>query len=425
MHTQATLAATPATLDAPIEEGERLAIVDMLRGLALFGILLVNMAAFKLPTGMGRLPRAEQGLLDRLVTQGITLLAEGKFYSLFAMLFGFGFAIHLLRAQQRGRPALGRFARRLLILLLIGLGHALLIWHGDILVSYALIGLLLLLFRNARLRTLLIWSALLLLGAALLTAAIIGVTELARIIPGTAAVLRATEAQLLAQAAEEHRSYATGSYPAIVAYRARQVLVGLSGLLFSAPTILALFLLGLYVGKRGILHAPAAHTALLRRVQRWCLPLGLALSLAVVLLQTRIGPVSAVSLQLLNLALAGPILALGYGATFVLLAHRPAWQHRLRLLAPAGRMALTNYLLQSLICTTIFYGYGLGMFGRVSASGGLLLTLVIYSGQVIFSHWWLQRFRFGPLEWLWRSLTYGRVQPLRRAIAAPRQPAAS
>lgn len=414
MHTQATLATAPAVLDAPIEEGERLAIVDMLRGFALFGILLVNMAVFKLPAGMGRVPRAEQGLLDRLVTQAITLLGEGKFYALFAMLFGFGFAIYLLRAQQHGRSVLGRFARRLLILLLIGLGHALLIWYGDILVSYALIGLLLLLFRSAQPRTLLICAALLLLGAALLSMGMIGLLELARIVPGATAMLNNLDTVMRTQAAEEQRIYATGSYPAIVAYRAPQVLWGLVALLFSGIPILALFLLGLYVGKRGILHNPAAHTQVLQRVQRWCLPLGLALSLAVVLLQTRLGPIGAASLQLLNLSLAGPILGLGYGATFVLLAQRPAWQQRLRLLAPAGRMALTNYLLQSLVCTTIFYGYGLGLYGSMSASGGLLLTLLIYSGQVLFSHWWLRRFRFGPLEWLWRSLTYGRVQPLRR-----------
>lgn len=118
-------------------------------------------------------------------------------------------------------------------------------------------------------------------------------------------------------------------------------------------------------------------------------------------------------LAFLGYALGGLALALWYASAVVLLVERPAWRRRLAPLAAAGRMALTNYLLQSLVCTTLFYSYGLGLYGRVGPAGGLLLTLAIFGGQLAFSAWWLRRFRFGPVEWLWRTLTYGRRQPLR------------
>ncbi len=414
--------ARPATIDQPISAGERLQIVDILRGFALLGILLVNMAIFKAPFGFGEPAMLDElPLLDRLAQQAITLFAEGKFFTLFSLLFGFGFAIQMLRAEQRGRPFVGRFARRLLILLVIGLIHAFLIWYGDILVSYALIGFALLLFRNARPRTLLIWAALLLLGMTVIVGGLIALLEFARAVPGVAEQMRQVEQQTIAQFeqqfAEDQRVYGSGSYAEIVAYRARFMPIVYFSLLFQWPPVLAMFLLGLYAGKRGILHDPGAHLALLRRVRFWGLTLGLALSLLVVILQARLSLLGGAMAPLLNFSIAGPVLSLGYAATIVLLAQRPAWLRRLTPLAPVGRMALTNYLLQSLIATTIFYGYGLGLYGRWGAATGLLLSLAIYALQIPFSNWWLSRFRFGPLEWLWRSLTYGRAQQMRLAPA--------
>ena len=109
-----------------------------------------------------------------------------------------------------------------------------------------------------------------------------------------------------------------------------------------------------------------------------------------------------------------PALSLFYVSALTLLSRRHVWQNRLRYLAPVGRMALTNYLMQSIICTLIFYGYGLGLFGQVGAAVGVLLTLVIFTVQVAWSNWWMQRYRYGPAEWLWRSLTYMRWQPMLR-----------
>jgi uncharacterized protein len=419
MSTQAISAtAQPTTAVGPVSTVERIQVIDILRGFALFGILLVNMAFFKSSWGPEQINvNAEQSLLDRGATLLINLLAEGKFFTLFSFLFGLGFAIQMLRAQDKGVRFVPRFLRRLLVLLLIGLIHMLLIWYGDILVSYALIGFLLILFRNRSPRALLIWAAVLLLPQTLLTAAGISLIEIARTTPEAAAAIAPAETEMLSQLTTTHAQdiavYGGGSYPAIVAYRLASLPFTLIGSLVSAPTILAMFLLGLYVGKRGIVRDVMAHEAFLRRVRLWGLLLGLIVSGGVILLQQQLSLFSTFYTQFLNIALAGPLLSMGYAATIVLLAQQETWRTRLAPLAATGRMALTNYLLQSLIFTTIFYGYGLGFFGQVGAATGLLLTIVIYALQIPLSAWWLRRFQFGPIEWLWRSLTYLKPQPMR------------
>lgn len=408
----------PSVAAGPITADERLQIVDILRGFALFGILLVNMAFFKSSWFVGVVNEAAgTNILDTAASVLIALLAEAKFFTLFSFLFGFGFAIQMLRAQQKGIGFVPRFMRRLLVLLLIGLVHAFLIWSGDILVSYALIGFVLILFRNRSPKALLIWALVLLLVQVVLAGIAVGLIELARGVPEAAAQFAEVETQIAAQFqqayGQDQQVYGSGSYGQIVAYRASQSLINATGGIASSPTILAMFLLGLYAGKRGILHDPANHARLLRRIRLWGLSLGLLLSALVVAAQMQLGLLSALYMQFINSALAGPVLSMGYAATIVLLAQHEPWRRRLTLLAAPGRMALTNYLLQSLICTTIFYSYGLGFFGQLGAAGGLLLALVIYSLQIPLSLWWLRRYRFGPMEWLWRSLTYLRPQPLR------------
>jgi uncharacterized protein len=119
-------------------------------------------------------------------------------------------------------------------------------------------------------------------------------------------------------------------------------------------------------------------------------------------------------LATISQGIGAPMLCLAYISGIALLTGIPAWNQSLRVLAPVGQMALTNYLSQSILCTLIFYGYGLGLFGRIGAAQGIALTIVIYLIQIPVSNWWMQRFRYGPAEWLWRSLTYMRIQPMRR-----------
>lgn len=176
-------------------------------------------------------------------------------------------------------------------------------------------------------------------------------------------------------------------------------------LLSRVPSVLAMFLLGLYVGKRRVLERLDDHLVLVRRVRAWGLGLGLSVSLLVTLGNATLPPISSLVALFFNQALAGLLLAMGYAATPVLLLRSSAWRRRIRPLAATGRMALTNYLLQSLVCTLLFYGYGLGLAGLVRSAVSVLVAAGIYAAQTVFSGWWLRRFRFGPAEWLWRSLT--------------------
>jgi uncharacterized protein len=155
-------------------------------------------------------------------------------------------------------------------------------------------------------------------------------------------------------------------------------------------------------------------------VLRWGLGLGLPLNLLHAVISettSRTEPTLLEAVSVTAWAIGAPLLALGYAAGLTVLAQRADWRRRLMPMAAAGRMALSNYLMQSLVCTFIFYGYGLGLFGQIGAAAGLLLTIVIYAIQLPLSVWWLRRFRFGPAEWLWRTLTYGRRQPFRQAGA--------
>lgn len=401
----------------PTSFGERIQMVDILRGFALFGILLVNMALFKVSVSLEHLSATSiDGGVDRLAALAIKLLADGKFFTLFSFLFGLGFAIQMIRARRRGGRFVPRYVRRLLVLLVIGLAHVTLLWFGDILFTYALLGLVLILFRNSSPRTLLIWTATLLVGMSLMAATVVTFVEIESLDPAGQASVERAEAQVLAADAAdaEHRAavYGNGSYLDTLVERASSP----DGLVFvmvvQGVPVLAMFLLGLYAGKRGILEDVPSHLWLLRRVRFWGLTIGLPLNALVMLAQARLGLFSTLAVQFLSFSLAGPVLSMGFAATLVLLAQREGWCRRLALLGAAGRMALTNYLLQSLVCTTIFYGYGLGLYGQVGAAAGIVLTVAIFALQILYSSWWLRRFRFGPMEWLWRTLTYGRIQPM-------------
>lgn len=377
---------------APTPEGERIAVVDMLRGFALFGILLVNMRIFSIPWVD---PEASRilfpGLLDRIVDWTIRFLAEGKFYTIFALLFGLS---TWLQGERTHEPRLPR--RRLLFLLLFGLLHALFIWSGDILLPYALLGLLLRLFRKRQTKTIIIWMVTLPLIP-------LGLSLWLNQLPGGD-----TEG-LSAMARWMLDLYQNGSYGEVLRLRLLELgLIYLSMLMTSGLyQVFIMFLAGLLAGRFAIFRELERHRPLLRGMIVWGLPLGVAGSLLALVSD---------SLPLITLGalIGGPGLGLAYCAGLILLSQRPGWAERLAPLTAAGRMAFTNYLLQSVICTLLFYGYGLGLYGQVGPAGGLILSFLIYGVQLLLSRWWLDRFRLGPLEWLWRSLTYRQLQPLRR-----------
>lgn len=418
-----TFAPIARPIMAPVQQTERIQIVDVLRGFALFGILFVNMTVFSRPFQTILFP-ADPALpwYDRAAEWLIHFLGEGKFYSLFSLLFGLGLVLLMDRIEARG----GRFApfylRRLFVLLLIGLAHAFLVWPGDILIMYALIGCLLLLFRKAKPRTLLIWAVIFIAIPLLLNAAGGALVSLARAVPEGAAQIEQVFAQVetgyRADLARALRVYAGGSFAEITAQRIYDYnSLALASFFGMGLNVLAMFLIGVYFGKRQILHDLAAHRPLLRKLLLWGLTVGLvanALYATLIMTVSRFDLSWSLQIAAAAQSAGAPLLSLAYLSAICLLALRPGWANRLQMLAPVGQMALTNYLLQSIVCTLIFYGYGLGLFGKIGAAWGIPLTIVIYLLQIPFSHWWLKRFRYGPAEWCWRSLTYLKPQPLRR-----------
>jgi uncharacterized protein len=392
-----------ATSMAPVRPHTRIQVVDILRGFAVLGILLMNMQAF------AGYQQQNMPVLHQAALLVIRFVAQAKFYTLFSFLFGWGMAVQMMRATERGRPFGPFFVRRMLALLLIGLVHTVLIWDGDILVSYAVLGLPLLLFRKASERTLLIAA-----GVCLLIPVLIS-------LPGPAAELRAAYGEatypLWQPVLDGHQAQvlAQGSYVEAVLHRVRASLYGYSLAGYWATHVFGMFLLGLYAGRRGIFHDVPKHLPLFRKVMWVGLVVGVVLNLLFVATATR---PELVPVELRELAtrgartIGGSALSLFYVSVIVLLTRQKAWRQQLSSLASVGRMALSNYLLQSVVCTLIFYGYGLGLYGRFGPAVTVILTLVIYRIQMGLSGWWLDRYRFGPAEWLWRLLTYGKPQSL-------------
>ena len=312
--------------------------------------------------------------------------------------------------------------RRLLVLLGIGLVHAFLIWMGDILIMYALIGFLLIFFRKARPRTLLIWAVILLTIPLLLTAASTVMVELGRSIPEGAAqvdqALAQAEAGYMADVARAYQVYFSGSFLEITNQRAYDYTsMGLTSFVFLGFNVLAMFLIGMFFGKRQIFQQLEANRPFFRRLLVWGLIIGIpcnALYATLIMSISRIEPTWSLLLATVAQGIGAPLLALAYISALSLLSLRPAWCGRLKVLAPVGQMALTNYLLESIICTLIFYSYGLGFFGKMGAALGIGLTVVIYLILIPISHWWMKRFKYGPAEWLWRSLTYLKLQQMKR-----------
>ena len=398
----------------PVLRQERVEAIDILRGVAILGILIVNMQLFSTPEGL-----PVDGTAERL----IYFFAQEKFKALFSFLFGLGLAVQMMRAEARGAHFLPLYARRLCVLFLIGIAHFLLVWDGDILHDYALLGFVLLLFHRSSPKTLLVGAGVLLAIPMLFY----GITTYSSITSHVSPQMK--EWITYENGAEDNGTsddfsdtYARGSYAEMVTLRESELPRDMSPDTDDAY-VLALFLLGLYAGRRRIFHDIPAHLPFIRRVQRWGLVIGVAGNAAFAV-GGSFGPSPTSVTQnvgRLCLVVAAPALMLLYASTIILVTQREIWRRRLAPLAAVGRTALSNYLLQSLICTTIFYSYGLALFGKVSPSLGVLLTITIFLIQIPLSVWWLRRFQFGPVEWLWRSLTYWQRQPMRVSASVGRQ----
>ena len=382
----------------------RLAQLDVLRGMAVFGILLVNIWGFAwgtLSLRYGILPTPAPWL-DQAAIFLVAAFAEFKFYPIFAFLFGAGFALHTrsLRQQLGGWPAAqAAYKRRLRWLLLIGLLHGLLVWSGDVLSSYALGGMLILSQALSRLRRIrnLAW---LLAGGFLLFMALL--------YPVSPNITAEDTTRQLQEFAGRHAIYTQGSFLAVAALRVRDYGMQMLFVIVMLPHIIVLFSLGIVSVRLGWLTEPRRHRHVWRRVRMVGLGLGLPFNLlaATALLQQTIDPYqtnyNSMLFELLLYA-GGPLLAAGYVASLMLAG--PALMAALaRWLAPVGRMALSNYLAQSLLGTFLLQGWGLAWGARLRPIEMLGLALAIMAAQAWISRCWLARFRQGPVEALWRRL---------------------
>lgn len=532
---------------APVRSEERIESLDVVRGFALFGIFLMNVEWFNramnemalgLPLGLGG--------ADWWASRLVFVLVQGKFWTIFALLFGMGFAVMLLRAEQAGRSFLRPYLRRIAALALFGAAHHILVWGGDILFGYALtaLSLLILLYGNwkyilaalvplvglgfipkldplwavagglaatgvaalylrgerrlrFRGRSMLAFSSVLLaLGvlsalaagvlwalpqgpkeprlpvtiaaAALLAVAILsdrfhdpvearprrlGLTlyllpcllvtafGAAMLLPPPAAraplrndsrsaeadrratqeAERATRIRKLQdKMQEEARVHSRGRYLEAVRFRAREFAERAPNDAASAIIMAGMFLLGTWFVRSGVMARSADHLPLFRRLAWIGIPLGVGLTVAGAAICSSHTPGNQRDgWQLANgLMAAGSLPAsLGYVSLVVLALHGGPWVSRIRILAPAGRMALTNYLLQSAVSAVVFFGYGFGHWG-LGRAGQVLYVALVFTLQVAFSHLWLGWFRYGPMEWLWRAVTYWTIPPMRRDPAS-------
>jgi uncharacterized membrane protein YeiB len=477
---------------------QRIDAMDVLRGFALIGILAMNIEWFNRPIALlGGFDPDLRGV-DYAASWFVKVFVEGKLYKLFALLFGMGFAVMLLRAEAAGRPFGLIMSRRLGALLLFGLLHLFLLWNGDILHDYALGGFALLgwlwLLRRQRLQRFNNPTSILRFGVFMLSLPFVVMTaagiyfalthdhgklatayqegqqvyqqsramledlrskpdaEQRAIITAHEQAIKEEQAankkskepdldalppaeRIAAEVKErnngafvverrvldERTAFTSGSYWQATALRYRHGLRHLAGTLpFVASMLLYIFLLGYWLIVTGRMRDSVRHAQFFRLLMLVGVGFGLPLNIAAVMIGVHPAARGVEVLQ--NLAggmflLGQYVLAAGYLGTFVTLVNSPRWRRLVLWLAPLGRMALSNYLMHSLILSTLFYGYGFGKFGHIPRGPQMLIVAAIIACQWLWSRWWLRHYYYGPMEWVWRCLTYWSRQPLRIAGA--------
>ncbi|MGZ8314233.1 MAG: DUF418 domain-containing protein [Telluria sp.] len=379
--------------------------IDAVRGLAVFGILLINAWGFVYGyTGLRYgVMMDTAGAMDRLAVMFSAAFAEQKFYPVFAFLFGAGYALQMQSLERAHGPDEAKriYRRRLKWLLAVGILHGTLLWFGDILTAYALTGFWLLAVDTNRGR-----------GLAGALKVVIGVHVFLLLLTAAFIVVVASmdDHDTAASALRAHQVYTGGSYGEVALARLKDFGANAAGFWLFLPRLVLLFMGGVFAVRLGWLTDPGAHRRLWRRVLLAGLLVALPLNLwwGYAALSLALDPVTrsaAVHVPAILLEVSGPALGAAYVAAFMLAGQRPlgavaAW------LAPVGRMALTNYLMQSIVCGLLLHAYGLGLGAAVSRAQLLGVAGAVMLFQLLLSRWWMARFAQGPVEALWRRFTY-------------------
>lgn len=376
---------------SPIAPSERINSIDVLRGLAIFGVLLAYVTWC-----LGGPPASQLGSADKIIELALGLLVDSKAYTMLAFLFGVGFSIQMSRATAGGTSIVPTYVRRLLAMMAIGFIHALLLRNGDILVPYAAMGFVLLLFRNLSDRGLII--------AAIASSFVTLIAEF---------VWDASGIPFPARPSTDGMSH--------LAANVVWVKYWYSTAITQWPDSLPMFFFGLYAGRRRLLESAATHRRALRVIAIGGFILGALIFVGRLWLISSVTPGESSGNVWKGMLIvygwhAHPwSFAAAYGATVLLLLQRKFWQRFLSPLASVGRMALTNYLMQAAVIVPVCMVFDL--FGHVTPSLALLMATLLWAVQVPLSVLWLKHFRFGPAEWVWRSLTYKSAQPMRYTIS--------
>ncbi|MGO4551804.1 DUF418 domain-containing protein [Lysobacter sp. 2RAF19] len=481
----------------PIGTNDRITTLDVIRGVALFGILLMNVEFFNRPISqldIG-LPGGITGI-DFWAGWFVHVFIRSKFWTMFSLLFGMGFAVMLGRAQAAGRPFLAPYVRRTLALALFGFLHCVFLWNGDILFDYAMAAAFLLIVFHARPKVLLwvagiafgvaavsgaayflgheqkIWAPSLALGGPVLVLGVIAcaigkwpanglrnaglvlfLLPCVGLLIGGLATPQTTQAQRdraalvdaktpeeraelkksldeRAKAYKEHddkvaterRLNASGTYADNVAFRLREwPQDAVSHIPFSLTFVLGMFLIGAWFIRSGLMTQPAAYLDFYRKMALFGIPFGIGLSIVgAAIASTHVRGINDALFTFSQglMLIASLPACLGYVAAIVLMFHSPRLRGFVAPFAQAGRMALSVYISMSVVGTLFFYGYGLGHYG-MGRAWQLLWCVAVFAVLLVLANLWLKRFRYGPLEWTWRAITYLRAPSMRQERLAP------
>ena len=377
----------------PISLRERVDAIDLMRGFSLFGILLINMLAFHTPLSYIDPYKWFSGNMDQTIFTGLDIFVQASFYPLFSMLFGYGLMMQFLRAQDYGQPFMPVAVKRLVILLAFGIVHAFLIWYGDILITYALMGLLLI----GMLRLPPAW--LLGLGVLLYTLPHLMFTVIMFL-----AVTVDPNIYIGYQEAEQSvAAYQSGNFAEIFSRRLTDwyyVNNPFSFIIFTV-TILPLMMIGAAAAKWRMIEQVAAKKKVWLVLAAGSLTAGLLLKSTPYLFDKNY------AYQYVQEMFGGPLVSIGYAGIIALLSLNLKFMKALSPLIKAGRMSMTIYITQSIIATSIFYSFGLGLYGQVDLLTGTLIAVGIFVVQLIFAELWFSKFKRGPIEMIWRRWTYG------------------